>query len=49
MLKCVATPIAVYVFTSDFEGRGLLFSRYGYFDDVVEFVFEDAVGFFDFG
>ena len=25
------------------------FSRYGYFDDVVEFVFEDAVGFFDFG
>lgn len=39
----------VYVFTYDFEGRGLLFSRYGYFDDAVEFVFEDAVGFFDFG
>lgn len=39
----------IYVFTYDFEGRGLLFSRYGYFDDTVEFVFEDAVGFFDFG
>lgn len=49
MLKCVTTPIAVYVFTYDFVDGRLLFSRYGYFDDTVEFVFEDAVGFFDFG
>lgn len=49
ILNVLFTLHFFFVCTYDFEGRRLLFSRYGYFDDAVEFVFEDAVGFFDFG